>query len=359
MEFDATLLRTVRTMRWETEWFVQQSCERIREGSGSAFWGSTLRRIKDHKLCVVTTNYDRSFEMACQRSGVLIDDGFEAFEDREYSRWKGIDQSSPIKLLKIHGSTDWYQGDFGQVYKLKHPLPIYGDLTVSGHDGEVPRLSSAMILPTREKIINRPPYPDLVTEFRISTRTSDMAVFLGTSLRDPDILDVFMQCQRNIPTLLVNAYDPRTDLGVTGNAIFIQESASQFLISTFPKILDRQTHQSVAFLDDIDSSGFVSVLDWIEILEDSDVSVDELCGTIERLADCEISVDGMLIRGLIGHREPAVRRYALCLIPYSVDREEAMELAENHVSGRDDPAFAEELELLKSMSGLDKSEDEN
>ena len=135
VDYDEQLFGAVRTMRWETEWYVQHSCERIRDADAFALWGSTLRRVDGHEVCVVTTNYDRAIESTCEVQNIAYDDGFASFDEKEYARWAGIGSSSPVKLLKIHGSTDWYQGVNGETYKLRHPMPLYGELRVSARNG--------------------------------------------------------------------------------------------------------------------------------------------------------------------------------------------------------------------------------
>ena len=99
----------------------------------------------------MTTNYDRAIESTCEVENIAYDDGFASFDEKEYARWAGIGSSSPVKLLKIHGSTDWYQGVNGETYKLRHPMPLYGELRVSARNGVLPELASAMVLPTKEK----------------------------------------------------------------------------------------------------------------------------------------------------------------------------------------------------------------
>jgi len=180
---DEELSDTVRVMRQEAEWYIQHVCERLREIEARVLWGPAFRRSAGHKICFATTNYDRSVEIGARFNDASIDDGFESFDGREIVRWKGVDSGSALQLLKIHGSTDWYHGSDGRVYKLRHPMPLYGNLAVVDDGSDELRMRSALVLPTREKRVNQPPYPDLVTSFRNAAQASDVAVFLGTSLR--------------------------------------------------------------------------------------------------------------------------------------------------------------------------------
>ena len=139
-------------MSREAEWYIQHVCEQLREVDARVLWSAALRKAAGHELCLATTNYDRSIEIGCRFNDVVIDDGFELFgEGREIARWKGVDSGSPLQLLKMHGSTDWYQGDDEHIFKLSHPMPLYGNLAVVDNENQWPKMTSALVLPTREK----------------------------------------------------------------------------------------------------------------------------------------------------------------------------------------------------------------
>lgn len=231
---DETLLSAVRAMRWETEWYIQHACEQIKDFEAYSLWGAALRRSNNHNIIFVTTNYDRSIEIGCRYSSKIIDDGFADFDGQEFAQWKGINDESSLKILKIHGSTDWYLGEDNFVYKLKHPMPLYGDLSISSVNTNIPRMTSAIVLPTMEKKTNQPPYPDINTNFRNAARDAEVAVFIGTSLRDPDIKDIFRKCADKIPTYLVGIDQDQSILPSNSHAKIISQTASEFLISTLP-----------------------------------------------------------------------------------------------------------------------------
>ena len=346
VDYDEQLYGAVRTMRWETEWYVQHSCERIRDADAIALWGSTLRRVDGHEFCVVTTNYDRAIEGTCEAIDVHYHDGFASFGEREYATWTGVKSSSPIKLLKIHGSTDWYQGVNGETYKLRHPMPLYGELRVSARNGVLPELASAMVLPTKEKKINYPPYPDLVTDFRNAARSAEVAFFVGTSLRDPDILDIFRQCSARIPTYLVSRrrVDAASADDLMGRTIV--DTASGFLVSTLPRFLQTE---DLALLEAKVSGGNeapISVLPWLSTATDGASPVDRVCEAIDKLVDAEVSIDGTVLGNLLSHPEEDISKYALALIPHSVDRQAALECARKYANTGDKLEFRSELEML-------------
>ena len=351
LDVDQGLLNTVKIMRWEAEWFIQHACERIRESEARALWGPIFRRIGNHNVCFVTTNYDRSIEIGCRFSGKYIDDGFEEFDSKEYSLWSGVNTESPIKLLKIHGSTDWYQGETNLVFKLKHPMPLYGDLFVSNSSGGIPKIRSAIVLPTMEKRINQPPYPDLVTNFRNAARRADLAIFLGTSLRDPDIFDIFRQCSERIPTYLVGIKIENVNLQKNTEAKVILQTASKFIISTLPRLLDSSDPN---FLDEVKVSQNdikASVLPWSVAIEDETLGPAEICLSIENLADNNVAIDLYTLEVLLAHSDPTVRKYALALIPASLDQNEAMIAAEKLKIEEPDNSFADELGMLSELLG--------
>ena len=349
VDYDEQLFGAVRTMRWETEWYVQHSCERIWDADAFALWGSTLRRVDGHEFCVVTTNYDRAIESTCEVENIAYDDGFASFDEKEYAMWSGIDPSSPVKLLKIHGSTDWYQGVNGETYKLRHPMPLYGELRVSARNGVLPELASAMVLPTKEKKINHPPYPDLVTDFRNSARSVEVAFFVGTSLRDPDILDIFRQCSARIPTYLVSRKG--VDADHTRDLVnrTIVDTASGFLISTLPKFLQTEDFGLLETKASSSKGASLSVLPWLSTATGRTNSVDRVCEAIDRLVDAEVSVDGFVLGNLLSHSEEDISKYALALIPHSVDREAALECARKKAGVGDKSEFRSEYEMLMKV----------
>jgi len=351
---DDTLLNTTRAMRWEAEWFVQHLCERLRAIDAKTMWAPTLRQISNHDLCMATTNYDRSFELACAAWDVPFDDGFEVLSNIELAGWKGLGEWSKgtPRLLKIHGSTDWYRGDDGQVYKLRHPMPLYGNLALLLTQTEADRyqkMTSSLILPTREKRTTQPPYPDLITDFRTTARETEMAIFLGASLRDPDLYDICNQCvQRGIPTYFVNVDE---NLEVPTGVKKIVETASGFLTSTLPTFL---SCGDSGFLDAC-SNGSQRILGKISILRllvtalDKANEPDTICKAIDKLVDYGVMLDLLDIRNLLSNEDIAVRKFALALIPRSVDRKQAMTAAQELAACDRDTTYVAELQMLQEL----------
>ena len=173
--------------------------------------------------------------------GSPVEDGFESgfFEGgfnegggTELAKWRGIRASNNVHLLKLHGSTDWYLADDGSVYKLRHAMPLYGALVLMERGKNNPTLKSALVLPSQEKMTTQPPYPSLATEFRNSAEQADVAIFLGTSLRDQDMRDVCSLCANRVPTFVVSRGANYGQGYLPPTATVLKQSASRFLIST-------------------------------------------------------------------------------------------------------------------------------
>ena len=354
--FDRELLETVRLMRWECEWFIHQVCERVRELEASALWRPVLLRGQEHELCFVTTNYDRAIEFACKSADVRFSDGFSEFDGREYAEWTGISTDARVKVLKIHGSTDWYQGVDGAVYKIKHPIPLYGELSLSSQDSGMPSMKSAMVLPTREKKVNQPPYPDLVADFRNAARSVEVALFVGTSLRDPDILDIFHQCRRRIPTYIVGmGLESEVHECIDQDKMIVQ-TTSEFVISSFPRFLKEA---NIRYLDELVNETRKepkSILPSIIMASQKEESSRRICEAIEELAEHDVSVDLEFLKPLLMHEEPMVRNYALSIVPKSLDRHEGLALAEKLAGESPGGSFAEEFKMLREMTRVEQEE---
>lgn len=343
------LANVARVMRQETEWYVQHACERLRDVDACALWGAALRRTAEHQICFATTNYDRALEIAARFHGVTIDDGFQLFAEQEAVQWKGVDPDSTLQLVKLHGSTDWYQGGNGSVYKLRHPVPLYGNLVLAEDGAGRPSIKSALVLPTREKRVTQPPYPDLIASFRNAARTSEVAIFLGTSLRDPDIADICRQCAGRIPTYFVSDREPPTGAVSTSGLKVIRQLASEFVVSTLPKFL---ATSAIAVLDDDGAAANgaqASILQWIVTAQNPNSKTEEICAAIENLADNDVALEMATVGPLLRSENGTVASYAVALIDKSLDRPEVLGLAKELADGDPQGGLATELALYKRL----------
>lgn len=342
-------LERVATVRSEVEWFVQHAAERINPRDAHQMWGGLLRAASSHNLQIVTTNYDRAIELAANAERVRLVDGFNLFGTGEVAEWQGFPSEDGAPwLVKLHGSTDWYEDRASHnPKKLRHPMPLFarGTLRLSG-GGE---LGSSLVLPSREKLLTRPPYYRMTQTFLNAGDHCDIAFFVGTSLRDHHIRDVAVDVARRRPLFIVN---PAGDaMGIEG-AYAIAQPASLFLVSTLPSAL--RSDEPVAML-----SSFVAqsvgengegIIDHLRVAIDASTHTNRRCEAIEALDRLAVCLDSKTVGQLLRDSDRTVSRYALGLVPQSVDRDELFRAASSSPHAMD-PAFADELRLLGMVIG--------
>ena len=213
-----------------------------------------------------------------------------------------------------------------------------------------------MVLPTREKKVNQPPYPDLVADFRNAARSVDVALFVGTSLRDPDIFDIFEQCRKRIPTYIIGVGLESGVYEWTDQNSMIVQTTSEFVISSFPRFLQEE---NIGYLDELAGETRKepkSILPSIIMASRKEESSTRICEAIEELAEHDVSVDLEFLRPLLTHDKPMVRNYALSIVPKSLDRNEGLALAEKLARENPGGSFAEEFKMLREMTSGEQRE---
>jgi hypothetical protein len=334
-------------LRQEAEWFVNHVCERIEAGNAVHMWGPTLDALTGHHAVIATTNYDRAIEIAAARKNVNLYDGFADFGDDEWTAWRGLDGEHDNKLLKVHGSTDWYHSAEGNdVWKLRHPMPLFGRVTMQVDAPNPLKLRSAAILPSREKKMNLHPYPDLAFEFRRGIDDAEVAVFIGTSLRDPDMRNRYLRSAHRVPTFVVGR-SVQTLAGT--DSLPIRQTASKFLAATFPTAL--LSSDPISFLrkqagelrpDD-------GILDHLATAADTGADYRSRCDAIERLAAAFVSLPAATIRPLIEDEHTEVRTFALALVTSCGDSSTLLAEATAIADRTNDTVFRQELEILEKV----------
>lgn len=340
----------ISVVRAEAEWFIQYICERIQKSAATTLWRSTLREISDHDVVIATTNYDRAIEVASSRMDVDLSDGFSKFEQKEWVSWTGFEDFSEPLLLKLHGSTDWYlsQGDDDNVWKLRHPMPVWGEVTLNVSGQEEIHLESAAVLPSREKKVRHPPYPELNAKFREHALDSEFAIFLGTSLRDPEIRDIFQNCASRFPTFLVNP-SPGLDIELSlDDATVLQQSASRFLISTLPAAL--KSENTIETLESHANKGNTSeIIGTFSGAHNPQNPKQLRLDAIDDLAGSRVSLVKDDILPLLEANDIDIQKYSLALIQKSPDSSELLDIAEDIASSNPDTEFSEEFEILRGI----------
>ena len=343
---DAIGFERVDKVRAEVEWFVQHTAERVAARDAQLMWGSVLRATKSVEITFVTTNYDRAIELAANSERICLSDGFRSFDQGETAPWIGFEQNKGHPMLvKLHGSTDWYaDSQAGSPTKLRHPMPLFGRSALRLADGQ--QLSSALVLPSREKLLSRPPYPRLSQAFLNAADCCDLAVFVGSSLRDDHIREAARSVASRAPVFIVN---PKGDGQGVEAAVAIAQHASTFLVSTLPNaLLTLDTESALRVAGRTAPTKIGGALSAVRQLLDTSAETSQRCRAVEELDEMGATLDPLLMHQLLADDDPTVARYALGLVPSSAVRETLIEeAARSPHTG--DPAFREELQLLHDL----------
>ena len=307
-------LERAERVRTEVDWFVQHAVERIVPDEAQLMWGPVLNAAREYRLTIVTTNYDRAIELAANGEKVGLDDGFGSFGGGERARWRGFDVGeSTTTLIKLHGSTDWFvDRETEDPLKMRHPMALFGRATLQLEELE---LGSALVLPSREKLLNRAPYPRLSQAFLNAADECDVAIFVGSSLRDNHIRDAAKELTGRVPVFVVN---PSVgDHGVHG-ADVIRECASTFLMSTLPNALASMGLVERLKRKAVGGAGAEGILRIVQELRNKDAEVRRRCEAAETLHEWKVTLTPDLIREVLDDPDERVARYGLGLVPYCV-----------------------------------------
>lgn len=337
------------TIRQEAEWFVQHSCEQIKAESSIRMWSPTLRAANEVDLTIASTNYDRAVEIAAARLSVSIEDGFEDFEASEYAAYRGFIQNDHMHLYKLHGSTDWYRTGNGEVFKLRHPMPLFGKLQITPEKLDGESLHSALILPSREKLITQSPFQSIASEFRQKAKEADYALFLGSSLRDPHMREVCKECANSKPTFVISKSGIFGEGILPDSVVVIRQGASRFLITTFPQFLRTQDINVLHEAAKISSPDNTRILEWLNLAFDKSLNEKLRCDAIEALADADVSLHYEEVMELLQSSSDDISTYALGLVLTAYDIDKLLQEANSIAETRSDSKFGTEVSNLREL----------
>lgn len=333
-------------IRSEVEWFVHHAAERVVAQDAQLMWRPVLQGSKSVEITFITTNYDRAIEMAADSEGVSLDDGFQPFDIEGPAPWTGFAQNDRNSMLvKLHGSTDWYvDNDTRLPVKLRHPMPLFGRATLRLADGK--ELGSALVLPSREKLLTRAPYPRLSQTFLNTADSCDLALFIGSSLRDEHVREAVQSTARRVPTFVVN---PNGENYGIEDALTISQHASTFLISTLPNaLLTSSLDATLHHASQVEQRRSDGLLQVVKKLLDTSAATDQRCQSVDQLEQMGATLAPFFLHQLLDDEDPTVARYALGLLPAS-----AMVMALIERAGRSrhagDEEFREDLKLLRRI----------
>lgn len=341
----STAIDYADTIRSEVEWFVQHMAERVTRLDAALMWKAVLACTDTHDLTFVTTNYDRAIEIAANASGTTLLDGFEQFSGGEIAQWKGFTATSDLPtLIKLHGSTDWYSDSESRIpVKLRHPMPLFGKGELVLASGE--QLGSALILPSREKLLTKAPYLRLSQSFLNESDNCEMAIFIGSSLRDEHISEAAKSIAAKHPVFIVS---PAKDCSTIEGAKYIYETASRFLMSTLPAALADSDPASVLERQTADEDDNSSIMDFMRRAVDVQEDTERRCEAIDRLDQLSVRLGKTHLLNLLGDDDRIVSRYSLGLVASSPHKKELIKMAKQ-LPHSSDNEFVEELSLLQKL----------
>ena len=343
---DASAITRANRIRGELEWFVQHAAERVSGTDARLMWGTIVQAAKSERITFVTTNYDRAIELAAIAEGVRVDDGFTRVPDAEAERWQGFreDDLRPI-LVKLHGSTNWYTDTrLDRAIKLRHPMPLFGDSTLVFEGYE---LGSALVLPSREKMLTRDPYPRMSQMFLNAADQCHVAIFVGSSLRDRHVRDAAQSSVERVPVFIVN---PEGDSHGIEGASVIAQTASRFLVSTLPNALAASNPTEVLnHSAQISRPSHWGLIQVVRELMNPEVPTKNRCAAIDELDAMDATLPGTWIRELLEDQDATVARYAMGLITTSSAKESLIETAGSGSRHIGDVAYDSEYEMLLTM----------
>lgn len=338
----------VKVLRQEIEWFIHHACERVTQQDASLLWGWALNELERCETVIATTNYDRSIELAANDTGIEIVDGFAGFEEQEFCAWTGLDDRAgePL-LLKLHGSTDWYRTKDGEeTYKLRHPMPLYGGLIVQVA-GAI-EVTDAAVLPSREKVVREQPYDDIRYQFDHASRQADVAFFVGSSFRDPDLKSAARRCAERVPTYVVG---PETSTDWTSEydrVEFLEATASQFLCSALPCALAQDNVGKVGdYVEQYPES--TGILEELSVAFNDDADEAARCAAIEELSRGRVSLVGDAVEKLLSSESKAVSRDAVGLVADSPHADKLLEVGRRIATERNRPELNEEIDWFEEL----------
>ena len=180
-------LETADELRGYLDAYLIEVCEQFSKDKVEARLTKFVKFCHSHDSYIFTTNYDRLIETASDMETLPCMDGFEQDSSRPESAWLGeVTGGSGIRLIKLHGSVNWYREDLtGTIFRLEkgYSLPSHEYRLTHGNSA----LRPLMIIPTLEKVVLQNPYATLLTAFSDALLEIDVLIVIGNSMRDEHI----------------------------------------------------------------------------------------------------------------------------------------------------------------------------
>lgn len=134
-------------------------------GERHSYMETLAKFCTENVSAVATLNYDTLLEEACENNRISYDYGLGTWNSRKYIKFQGAD----VKLVKLHGSINWFeQGDDIVVNPEKTAYLKRG--LIFGGQGD--------------KLVPHGPYLQLRHEFQRMLRSTNVVGIIGYSFRD-------------------------------------------------------------------------------------------------------------------------------------------------------------------------------
>lgn len=182
--------------------YLIETCEQFNRYKVENEFAKLVQLAKTHNAAIFTTNYDRLVEVAGSAHDIVCSDGFEHGNSKPESLWNG-DFSSGVKLIKLHGSVNWYEEEgTASLFRLERGYSLPSSEYRLSHGARA--LRPLMIIPTLEKSIIDKPYIGLLTQFSDALKELDILFVIGNSLRDTHLRHTISERAQGIQIVLIN-----------------------------------------------------------------------------------------------------------------------------------------------------------
>jgi hypothetical protein len=180
--------------------------------------------VRQEGVRIATLNYDLSIEEACRLGSIKCSTGADLWKG-DLGRWSWPSATS-VKLLKLHGSLDWFPKNPGwdDSRKLARGIEHWEELV---HDPSHPSMGkTALIFGRREKMQPRGPFPSLLQGWRFWLGATRNLVIIGYSFSDDHINESIREWLSSPVARSLTIVDPGpvTPLHLHANG-FVQELA--------------------------------------------------------------------------------------------------------------------------------------
>lgn len=193
--------------------FIDPTNEKQLEAHRTFVHRLSRRRVRDSRLKVFTTNYDRCFELAASRQGIVVVDGFSFTEPRHFDPrffqydivrrpTTGDEVGTPLEgvfhLYKLHGSVNWQRVSDDDIEIVPDPTPD----------------KACLIYPAKGKYQQSyvQPHLELISQYLSVLREPNTClIVVGFGFNDNHLSEPILSAVRTNPHLRLVIVNPSAD----------------------------------------------------------------------------------------------------------------------------------------------------